>query len=75
MSTTYSYGAAGIYNMYAQVDTNQDVTESNEDNNVLGPVSIVVDYCKCDLNHDGMCDMLDWLIFGEDWGRTDCPIP
>jgi hypothetical protein len=31
--------------------------------------------CECDLNHDGNCDMLDWLIFGEDWGRTDCPIP
>jgi outer membrane protein assembly factor BamB len=29
--------------------------------------------CKCDLNHDGRCDMEDWLLFGEDWGRTDCP--
>ena len=26
----------------------------------------------CDLDQDGSCDMEDWLIFGEDWGRTDC---
>jgi hypothetical protein len=31
--------------------------------------------CQCDLNHDGKCDMLDWLLFGEDWGRTDCNEP
>ena len=31
--------------------------------------------CECDLNHDGRCDMLDWLIFGQDWGRTDCLMP
>jgi|GEM_PF-5358039 len=75
MSATYTYSTTGIYNMYAQVDTDQQVTESNEGNNVLGPVSIVVGPCECDLNHDGRCDMQDWLLFGEDWGRTDCPIP
>ena len=32
-----------------------------------------VDMCACDQNNDGRCDMLDWLLFGEDWGRTDCP--
>ena len=36
---------------------------------------LLVDICECDLNHDGSCDMQDWLLFGEDWGRTDCPIP
>ena len=30
--------------------------------------------CECDLNHDGTCDMQDWLLFGEDCGRTDCPV-
>ena len=30
--------------------------------------------CQCDLNHDHNCDMEDWLLFGEDWGRTDCPV-
>ena len=33
------------------------------------------DLCECDLNHDGKCDMQDWLLFGEDWGRTDCNEP
>jgi len=33
------------------------------------------DICECDLNHDGRCDMSDWLMFGEDWGRTDCHEP
>ena len=31
--------------------------------------------CECDLNNDGRCDMSDWLLFGEDWGRTDCGTP
>ena len=31
--------------------------------------------CTCDLNADGRCDMRDWLLFGRDWGRTDCPVP
>jgi len=41
----------------------------------------VVDYfigptaCECDLTNDGKSDMQDWLKFGEDWGRTDCPVP
>jgi len=34
---------------------------------------VVVDLCECDLNKDGKCDMQDWLKFGQDWGRTDCP--
>ncbi|MBU2644682.1 hypothetical protein KKI24_08250 [bacterium] len=31
--------------------------------------------CECDLNTDGRCDMQDWLLFGSDWGRTDCGTP
>jgi len=34
-----------------------------------------VDICECDLNADGKCDMQDWLLFGGDWGRTDCGTP
>jgi alkaline phosphatase len=34
-----------------------------------------IDICECDLNDDGNCDMLDWLVFGVDWGRTDCNEP
>jgi hypothetical protein len=29
--------------------------------------------CECDLNSDGTCDGLDWLLFYPEWGRTDCP--
>jgi len=28
--------------------------------------------CECDLNEDGSCNGLDWLLFYPDWGRTDC---
>jgi hypothetical protein len=35
----------------------------------------IEELCRCDLNQDGRCDMQDWLIFGQDWGRTDCNDP
>jgi hypothetical protein len=31
-------------------------------------------FCECDLNQDTLCDMPDWLIFGSDWGRTNCNV-
>ena len=34
-----------------------------------------IPYCECDLNYDSTCDMQDWLMFGQDWGRTDCGTP
>jgi len=34
-----------------------------------------IEACECDLNIDGRCDMQDWLLFGQDWGRTDCGTP
>jgi subtilase family serine protease len=37
-----SYPAVGSYNMWAQVDTNQEVAESSEVNNIIGPQSITV---------------------------------
>jgi hypothetical protein len=43
----------------------------NEETNTCEPVP---QPCECDLNNDGVCDMQDWLLFGQDWGRTDCPI-
>jgi len=35
----------------------------------------ITDLCECNLNDDGKCDMQDWLVFGQDWGRTDCNDP
>lgn len=37
-----SYSAAGAYNMWAQVDSAQQVTELSESNNVFGPQAITV---------------------------------
>jgi hypothetical protein len=38
-------------------------------------ISGTIEDCECDLTHDGRCDMQDWLLFGQDWGRTDCNDP
>ena len=40
-----------------------------------GGSSLFPHFCDCDLNQDGICDMQDWLLFGEDWGRMDCGTP
>jgi len=29
-------------------------------------------YCRADFDHDGDVDNADYLVFGEDWNRTDC---
>jgi len=39
---TVNYSSPDTYQMWAQVDTNQDVTESDENNNVFGPQDITV---------------------------------
>ncbi len=39
------------------------------------PYTAVCEACLCDLNKDRRCDMRDWLLFGQDWGRTDCLNP
>ncbi len=72
MNTTYTYAVPGDYNMYAQVDTDEEIEESNEMNNVSGPVNVLVGACECDLTKDGKCDMQDWLLFGQNWGATNC---
>jgi hypothetical protein len=70
--TSYIYSGSGTYAMAAQVDTEQLVDEWREDNNVLWPASLLVGVCECDLNKDGSCNGLDWLLFYPDWGRFDC---
>jgi subtilisin family serine protease len=29
-------------------------------------------FCECDLNNTGNCNILDYQIFIQDWGRSDC---
>jgi hypothetical protein len=33
------------------------------------------DVCECNLNGDGSCNILDYQIFIQDWGRTNCGTP
>ncbi len=42
MTKSYTYSATGVFSMYAQTDTDQQVEEYNESNNVLGPQSVRV---------------------------------
>jgi len=42
MTDTYTYASEGQYNMYVFPDVNEIVTESDEDNNILGPQEITV---------------------------------
>lgn len=42
MTRSYTYPAPGVFSMYAQADTEQEVEETNEGNNVLGPKSVKV---------------------------------
>jgi len=37
--------------------------------------ALKVPECECDLNLDGSCNGLDWLLFYPDWGRSDCNEP
>ena len=34
-----------------------------------------INLCECDLNHDGKCNILDYQVFIQDWGRTNCGTP
>ena len=42
LSASYRFAEANTYALFAQIDTNNNVTETNELNNVLGPVGITV---------------------------------
>jgi hypothetical protein len=36
---------------------------------------LVTEICECNLNKDQSCNILDYQIFIQDWGRTDCGTP
>ncbi len=78
MNTTYTYAAAGTYNMYAQVDTDQTVAESNEGNNVMGPIALQVESACVldgDLNGDGIVNLSDFNILKAHWLESGAGIP
>ena len=69
---TVSYPAGGTYSMWAQADVDQYVAESNENNNVFGPQTLVV-YSVPDTDGDGIPDSQDncTLIANADQRDTD----
>ena len=68
---------AGQVNMLVQTASwgGGPILLPNDDLPNHGYITIFAGICECDLSHDGRCDMEDWLLFGEDWGRTDCGTP
>jgi len=67
---TLSYGgypSAGAYQMYAQIDTDDNVAESNEANNIFGPQVINVNTCRADINEDGRVNLFDFACLSEAW--------
>jgi hypothetical protein len=72
LSDTISYAEEGEYDMYAQVDTDEQVNELNEANNTMGSVDICVGGCLNDFNEDGYVDELDLATISESFGATGC---
>ncbi len=69
-SGTVSYDDIDCYQMYAQVDTQNDVDEGNEANNVYGPKNILVGVCEGDFDQDGDVDGSDLAIFAAAFGSV-----
>ena len=61
------YSPVGAYEMYAQIDTEEDVDESDETNNIFGPQAINVNTCRADINEDDKVDLLDLNRLNAAW--------
>jgi hypothetical protein len=48
------------------------VIAQTPDGVVTGPVNWFITELMCDLNHDCSCNILDWPLFTEDWGSSNC---
>lgn len=71
ITLSYSgYSSAGAYQMYAQIDTEEQVDESEETNNIFGPQTINVNTCRADINEDNDVNLLDLARFGRAWMST-----
>jgi hypothetical protein len=73
---TVSYATEGSYNMWAQVDTEQDVNETNEDNNIFGPQTIeVIGPCISDsFEPDDTSGQASSLFPGVPQTHNICPV-
>jgi hypothetical protein len=62
--TGHTFASAGLYPVYAWVDRDDGVTESNETNNLTGPVHICVgtECCEPDAHEDDdLCSQANWI--------------
>jgi len=65
--TTYGYR---VYAYREPIGREVDFYSSNHYWHSANQRFTIGEACPCDINHDNVCDMQDWLRFGEDWGRT-----
>jgi hypothetical protein len=72
MQVMYSYPTAGSYRLYAQVDTDGQVAEWDESNNIHGPMVISVGICEGNTDGDGDVDDADLEVFSADFGTGAC---
>jgi DNA-binding beta-propeller fold protein YncE len=52
------------------------ITDNNSDQVKIISFPILnnfAEFCDCDLNKDGSCNILDYQRFIQDWGRSNCP--
>ena len=80
LTRTINYNTPGTYSAGAYADSANTVDEGiYGDNNARWPVYLTVapsaDVCECNLNTDHSCNILDYQLFIQDWGRTDCGTP
>lgn len=69
-NTAHTYNNPGTYTVSLTVSGPEGSdTETKTGYIIVLPLATP---CECDQNHDGRCDMRDWLLFGQDWGRTNC---
>jgi len=57
------------------VNLGGSIDEPTNKGSDLGKICVADNICQADLNIDGVTDMQDWLVFGDDWGRTNCDDP
>jgi len=62
----------GTKTVYVQFQNNAGMISSQYSDSI---VLTTAEVCECDLYKDGKCNILDYQLFIQDWGRTDCGTP